>query len=163
MDQLWPDPITRLVEHATEKLEREATELRAKKADIDSRLAEIDGELGELQIAVKVYRRFAPERVPTPFESPPVASSSVAMPPRLVGSNGHRPELDGLTVADAAVQVLRWLGGSAESGEIRQHLVDGGVIADNHNAYSYLLKTLKKKNDQFVKVERGTWALREDD
>ncbi len=156
MNQLWPDPITRLVERQTEELEREATQLRANKVQIDSRLEQIDGELGELQIAVKVYRRFAPSES-TPAE-PTEARSQVIEPP-LVGNNGHRPELDGLTLAQAAEQVLRWLGGRAASGELRQNLIDAGVLKGDHSAYGYLLKTMRNKPDLFVKVQRGTWAL----
>ena len=170
MNTPWPNAITRIVEQQTEDLQRKRTRLTAERSALDEQIAQIESELNELEIAVKVYRRFSeahPATVPVQVRPRPGAQAvrddgGPTANDGSDGSNGALGRLEGVKVADAAEMVLRFLGGSAETGELRDMLVTRGALRPDRNAYSYLLKTLREKPDRFTKVERGTWALQED-
>jgi hypothetical protein len=88
------------------------------------------------------------------------------VPQRQANGNGApdlgRPDLSKLTLAEAAEAAIRFLGGTAESAELRAFLVEAGKLPPSRNSYGYLLKILRDKQDRFVKVEKGTWGLVED-
>jgi hypothetical protein len=164
MSSIWPDAITRVVERQTEELQRKRTRLTAERSAIDDQLAQVEQELSELEIAVKVYRRFSPEAVtarPRP-QSPPEQEQPAARPPSATnGMTGTLDRLDGITIADAAERVLRFLGGEADSSQMREVMVNGGALKPDHDSYGYLLKQMRTKPDRFVKIARGRWALPE--
>lgn len=150
------DSITQHVETRTSELQREAVRLRGERAAIEDRLEAIDSELGELEIAVRVYRRFA---AGTTREGP----LKLAL---LVDESGAEPEpglpdLTAMSLADAAATVLRVYGDGARSRDLRHILTTAGKLPNNRNSYGYLLKVLRDKPDRFVKDAAGTWSLRE--
>jgi hypothetical protein len=160
MDSLWPDAITRVVERQTEELQRKRTRLSAERSQIDDQLAQIEEELTELEIAVRVYHRFSP---PTARPRPQIEPEpEPTAPPPTNGTVGTLDRLEGVSVAEAAVRVLRFLGGEADSSEMRKVLINRGALKPDHNSYGYLLKQMRTKPNQFVKVARGRWALTEE-
>jgi hypothetical protein len=162
METMWPDSITRMVERQTEDLQRKLTRLTAERTALDEQINQAERDLDELQIAVKVYRKFA--EVPTPIQPRP-RSRGAGPPPTATdgtdGSDGTLGRLEGITLAEAATMALRFLGGSAATGELRDLLVNRGALKPTRNAYVYLLKTMRDKPNRFVNLERGTWALKE--
>lgn len=162
MDTLWPNSITRLVEQQTEELQRKRTRLTAERSALDEQISAVERELADLETAVRVYRRFSensPRVQPRPRRSEPEPSDEEHAEP---STNGTLPRLEGMTVADAAEAVLRFLGGSAPTGKLRDVLINRGALRENRNAYGYLLKILREKPERFVNVERGRWALRKE-
>jgi hypothetical protein len=81
--------------------------------------------------------------------------------PATNGTTGTLDRLEGMTVADAAEQALRFLGGEAAGSELRELLVNRGAIKPDHDSYGYLLKQMRTKPNRFAKVARGRWALAE--
>ena len=153
--ELWPDQVTRAVEARTEDLQRQAAGLRAEREAIDDRLTRIEGELQELEIAVRVYRRFSDRDAP---------AERIASADQDEGGerNGTIPDFTNLTLSKSAESALKYLGGTAPSRDIRQLLVKAGKLPPTRNSYGYLLKILRDKTDRFVKDdETGAWTLRE--
>ncbi|MBA3688506.1 MAG: hypothetical protein H0W81_06735 [Chloroflexi bacterium] len=164
MTNLWPDAISRLVEGQTEDLQRKHTRLTAERSQIDDQIAQIERELSELEIAVRVYRRFSETVVPTarPRQEPQVRpDQQVTARPSGNGTSGTLDRLEGVPVAEAAERVLRFLGGEADSSKMRELLINRGGLRPDHNSYGYLLKQMRTKPDRFVKIGRGRWALTE--
>jgi hypothetical protein len=160
MSNLWPDSIARLVERQTEELQRKRTRLTAERSAIDDQLQQVERDLNELEIAVRVYRRFSESGSPGAIAQGPAEQAASGRPPSDVTS-GVLERLDGVTVAEAAERGLRFLGGEADSGELRDLLINRGAIRPDQNSYGYLLKQMSRKTDRFVKIARGRWALAE--
>jgi hypothetical protein len=149
------DTIPQVVETRTAELQREAVRLRGERAAIEERLAEIEGELGELEIAVRVYRRFS-------NGAPSVGSPASPLDLGAEPERATLPDLSRMSLADAAATVLRVQGNGALSRDLRRVLTEAGKLPPGRNSYGYLLKVLRDKPERFVKDQTtSTWSLRE--
>lgn len=171
------DPITTTIERKAADLQRERIGLTAQRTSIDERLDAIDAELNELEVAVRVYRRFANgsahvpvapslfdsvQTVRTEADAAEDAESdgdSADAEPR---PHPELPDMTNMSLADAAATVLRTFGPGARSRDLRMVLTDVGKLPNTKNSYGYLLKILREKPERFVKdPQTGTWGLRE--
>lgn len=68
-------------------------------------------------------------------------------------------DLDGLTIADAAEQILKARGGEADVGELLRVLREAGRISKGAGSYGTLGKALDRHPSRFSKTGRGRWRL----
>ncbi len=152
-----PESVAREVEQQTEDRRRKLTRLTAERSAIDDQIGQVQQELTELETFVRVYQRFTNGSSP----APPANDATVAND-GTDGSNRTLGRLEGVSVAEAAEMALRFLGGSAATGELRDLLVNRGGLRPDRNAYGYMMKILRSKPERFVNVARGRWALRQE-
>jgi hypothetical protein len=150
------DAITRQVETRTAEVQQRVAGLRAERESIDQRLAEAEEELHELEIAVRVYRRFSNGSGLTLQLDPTTGPKPLDIEQR----HPLLPDMSQMTLADAAATVLRAYG-PGPSRDLRRVLIEAGKLPDNRNSYGYLLKILRDKPERFDKDPLGVWHLRE--
>lgn len=152
------DTITQVVETRTAELQREAVRLRGEHAAIEERLTAIDGELSELEIAVRVYRRFSNGTAPASLGLEDAPDRTIQLPT----DERSLPDMSNMTLADAAATVLRTYG-PGHSRDLRHALIAAGKLPATRNSYGYLLKVLRDKPERFDKDEHSSmWSLREE-
>lgn len=123
--------------------ERRIAELEREAAAVVERLTHEQGHLREISAFVKMYAKYAGR--PIPGEKPLVPT-----------------DLGRLSIADAAEEVIRSMGGEARVMDVLPVLVKAGKLPGKpESRYGIFVGALKRHPDRFQKSRPGTWRIKE--